>query len=175
MEFSPGLKRACRIVQLLLIVAVLAGVAVLVFGDVVNVTIDRYWDDLDPQRQAAVTYDGGRKTWLASLSIAAFAAPVLIIAGAFRLFGVLAKGDVFSAKVVASVRFLGLTIIGYGVARILFGSGMYALLTYGPDTLVKLAVTNEALTVIITGLVVWTLGYLIGKAQAVAEENRQFV
>ncbi|MEL8056665.1 MAG: DUF2975 domain-containing protein [Pseudomonadota bacterium] len=140
--------------------------------------MDAYWARLSEDARAAVTYSSTKKVILQSLAAISFFAPVLILIGAFRVFGALKGGDPFRPQSVRSVRFLGASIVAYALSRIIIYPISVLAMTYdNPEGLKELsiAIDTNNLVVLMIGVILVIVGHVFTHAASVADENRQFV
>ncbi|MEM7491994.1 MAG: DUF2975 domain-containing protein [Pseudomonadota bacterium] len=140
--------------------------------------IETYWARVSEDARAVITYSANKKFVLQSLAAASFFAPVLILIGAFRVFGTLRLGDPFRPQSVRSVRFLGASIIAYALSRILIYSLSVLAMTYdNPDGLKEVSISLETnnLIILMVGVILVIVGQVFAHAAELADENRQFV
>lgn len=172
------LSRTCLAGQIVTVLIALLSLWIFFEQAVVDQTLDMYWNRLTERSQSIVTFNPLKKQLLTALATLSFFAPVLILLGAFRVFSALRTGDPFRPEATISVRFLGLTILAYGLSKIASHSLSVVLMTYdnppgqkefsiafGPDTLITFMI----------GVIIVITGHVFTYATGLAEENRQFV
>ena len=177
-QLSPRLRLLCAALKWLTIACVLFSAWAFFAFDVIDQMLDAYWARLNTEQQAVVTVHNTKRYMLMMLATVGYFAPVLIPIAAFRVFHHFHKSDVLSTEAAKRVRFLGVTIIIYALTQIVSFTLSVVLLTYDNPTgekVLSIAVNTSQLITLMIGIIIVVIGHIFTYANAIAEENRQFI
>lgn len=177
-ELSPRLRAVCSFSKWSTIALGVMFLAILLRGDVLSVISGEAWKLLSPETQAAVQLSDGKKFQIQALAAVGYFAPFLILFGAYRMFGALQSGTVFSLPTVKALRFLGLMVLVEAVFRSVFISLMVLIMTYdaseGHRTL-SISIGSHQFIALLVGIIFLIIGHVFTQAVHISDESRQIV
>jgi len=177
-QLPSSLRYVCIGFQILTILLVIGAVIIFFTHNVLDKTLDLYWNRVSENARAVITYSAGKKRLLQTLATLSYFSPILILVGAFRVLGALRTGTPFRRHAAQMIRFLGGTIILYALSRLFMHTiSVYAMTFDNPAGHVELsiAVDTNTLSILLIGVIIFLIGQIHTHAVRIAEENRQFV
>lgn len=177
-QLSPRLRGLCAVLKWLTVLSIVFSAWAFFAFDIIDQMLDAYWDRLNVEQQAIVTVHDTKRRLLMALAALGYFAPVLIPIAAFRVFHHFHTSDVLSTKAARRVRFLGTTIIIYALTQIVSYSLSILLLTYDNppgEKIFSIGINSSQLVTLMIGIIIVVVGHIFTYANAIAEENRQFI
>lgn len=173
-----SMRYICLGFQILTVLLALFSVWAFFAYNIIDQTMDVYWNRVSEDARSVITYSPTKKLLLQALATAGFFAPVLILIGTFRVFGTLRTSDPFRKQVAHAMRFLGASITAYALSRIAVYPASVLVMTYDNPANQKelsIALDTSTLIVLMIGIAIVMIGHIFIHAVKMAEENRQFV
>lgn len=168
----------CRILKWLTVLLAVFAAVLFFTEEMLNKTLEFYWNELDPEMQKLVVYSDGKKLFLKAIAILSYLTPALIIIGAYRVLSVFQSGSVFTLKAVKAIRLFGLGFLLYVAARIAVTPLMFWVLTYDNppgNVLFSMSVSTNHIIALLIGAIIMLIGHVFTEAVRQSDENRQFV
>lgn len=177
-RLPPRTRLVCRAMQVLSVLFAMGLFAAAFVAAPVKEITEGFWQALQPDVREAVHYSSAKKALVTAIAGLLYFNMLLVMLGAFRVFGAFATRPAFSPGPVKAVRFLGWMVMLSALISLAGPTMMIAAMTFdNPDGLrsVSLSISSLNIYLLLIGVVIMLTGQVLTEAARVAEENGQFI